>query len=328
MKIDLVYLWVDGSDEKWLAKKNAELKKIGQLPVEAAGDYRCNDNDELLFSLRSVEKFADWVNHIFIVADDQIPKWLNINNSKITVVNQNDIMPKNALPCFNSNVIESFLQNIPNLSEHFIYANDDMLFMAKTKPSYFFTKNGTPIIRVNNSKKQKKRLENLLPVGEKFNKIWENGTIYDCTKLNSIKLVYDVAGNYDYCWQESHNIDPYRKSDIKNIIDTPEIKEKVEIMRKNRFRDKSDLQRILFHLFGVAKYGYKMVGNDFLTQISQYLTFRFRDIPTYTDDVKKKMSRTFKRKLVCVQDTRDGRYRKSNFDYLTKMFPNKSEFEL
>ncbi|MDR0304655.1 MAG: Stealth CR1 domain-containing protein [Chitinispirillales bacterium] len=27
MKIDLVYLWVDGSDKKWLAKKNVELEK-------------------------------------------------------------------------------------------------------------------------------------------------------------------------------------------------------------------------------------------------------------------------------------------------------------
>ena len=34
MKIDLVYLWVDGSDVKWKAKKNAALKEAG-LPVPA-----------------------------------------------------------------------------------------------------------------------------------------------------------------------------------------------------------------------------------------------------------------------------------------------------
>jgi hypothetical protein len=199
--------------------------------------------------------------------------------------------------------------------------------MAKTKPGYFFTKNGTPIIRVKNSKKIKKRMGNLFPVGQRFKKLYEKGCAYNCSKLNSMKLVYDIIGNYNYCWQEAHNIDPYRKTDMINLMNMPLVKEKIEIMRKNRFRDRSDLLRILFHLFGVAKYGYKMVGNDFLTRMFQYLTFRFREQPIYTRNIRKKMRTYFRRKLMCIDDPTTMKIRKSNHDYLMKMLPNKSEFE-
>jgi len=323
MKIDLVYLWVDGSDEKWLEKKNVELEKNGKLPVEAIGKYRSNDNDELLFSLRSVKKFAPWVNHIFIVTDNQTPKWLDTKNSKITVIDLMEIMPKEALPCFNSTIIEFFIPNIPNLSEHFIYANDDMLFMAKTKQNYFFTKKGVPIIRARRSK-----IKNIFPVGQKFEEVTGNASIYDRNKLNSKKLVYDIVGDYNYCFEDSHNIDAYRKLDILNILNIPMVAEKFGKTIKNHFRDENDFHRILFHLFGVAKYDYKTVGRDFWTKLFQYLTFRFREQPIYTDDIKKYMSRSlFHKKLTCVQERSDARYTKSNHDYLMKIFPDKSEFE-
>jgi hypothetical protein len=327
MKIDLVYLWVDGSDEKWLVKKNAELEKIGKLPVEAAGDSRFYDNSELLFSLRSVEKFANWVNHIFIVTDNQIPKWLDINHPKITIVDHTEIMPQDALPCFSSTVIEFFIPYIPKLSEHFLLANDDTLFMAKTKPGYFFTKNGVPVIRVRNGRKIKKRMKNLLPIGQKFKTQWERGNIYDSSKLNSIKLVYDIVGDYNYRWYESHNIDPYKKSDMVNILEMPLVKKELEITKKNHFRNKVDIHRTVFHKFGVAKYKYKMVGNDFLTRMFQYLTLCFREQPTYTRNIRKKMLYSFRRKLMCIDDPMDVKIRKSNHNYLAKMFSNKSEFE-
>ena len=326
MKIDMVYLWVDGSDEKWKTKKNAELKKIGkQPPVEAIGDVRFSDNDELLFSLRSVEKFAPWVNHVFIVTDNQTPKWLDVNNPKITIVDHTEIMPKDALPCFNSIVIEFFIPNIADLSEYFIYGNDDMLFMAKTAPDYFFTKRGVPIIRAVSVKNRGKNI--LFPVGQTFTALWESGTNYDRSILNSKKLVYDIVGDYDYHWLPSHNIDAYKKSDMLYVLNINIVAQKFNGVIKNRFRCENDFHRILFHLFGAVKYGYKIVKNDFLTKLLQHLTFRFRDIPLYAEDIKKDVSRRIRRKLACVQDLADEKIRKSNQDYLKKMFPNKSEFE-
>lgn len=47
---------------------------------------RFEDNEELRYSLRSVEKHAPWVRHIFIVTNGQIPSWLNLDNPRVTVV--------------------------------------------------------------------------------------------------------------------------------------------------------------------------------------------------------------------------------------------------
>ena len=44
------------------------------------------DNSELQYSLRSVEKHAPWVRHIHIVTNGQIPSWLNLENPRISLV--------------------------------------------------------------------------------------------------------------------------------------------------------------------------------------------------------------------------------------------------
>lgn len=44
------------------------------------------DNEELRFSLRSIEKFAPWVRHIYIVTNGQIPYWLNLSHPKISII--------------------------------------------------------------------------------------------------------------------------------------------------------------------------------------------------------------------------------------------------
>lgn len=47
---------------------------------------RFQDNEELRYSLRSVERFAPWVRHVFIVTNGQIPSWLNLDSPLVTVV--------------------------------------------------------------------------------------------------------------------------------------------------------------------------------------------------------------------------------------------------
>jgi len=47
---------------------------------------RFEDNEELRYSLRSVERHAPWVRHIFIITNGQIPSWLNLDNPRVTVV--------------------------------------------------------------------------------------------------------------------------------------------------------------------------------------------------------------------------------------------------
>ena len=132
-EIDLVYLWVNGSDPKWQAKHNACIGK-----TEANSDVNCDgryaDNDELKYSLRSVDMYAPWIHRIFIVTDDQVPSWLDTSNPKVRIVDHTEIMPSQSLPCFNAALIEHFLWKIPGLSEHFLFANDDMFINRPVTP--------------------------------------------------------------------------------------------------------------------------------------------------------------------------------------------------
>ena len=71
MDIDLVYLWVNGSDPVWQAKRNACIGKTEEKSsVNCEGRYA--NNDELKFSLRSIEAYAPWIHKIYIVTESWI----------------------------------------------------------------------------------------------------------------------------------------------------------------------------------------------------------------------------------------------------------------
>ena len=132
--ISFVYTWVDGSDidlSHLKSKYNG-----GYLNV----DSRDRSADELRYSLRSLKKYLPWHNGtIFIVTDNQIPEWLNIENSKIKIIYHEDIIPKHINPTFDSSTIECFLDKIPGIGEIFIYLNDDFFFNNFVHPSFFFS---------------------------------------------------------------------------------------------------------------------------------------------------------------------------------------------
>ncbi|XP_066525659.1 N-acetylglucosamine-1-phosphotransferase subunits alpha/beta [Hoplias malabaricus] len=101
---------------------------------------RFEDNEELRYSLRSVEKHAPWVRHIFIVTNGQIPSWLNLDNPRVTVVTHQEIFQNQShLPTFSSPAIETHIHHIPGLSQKFIYLNDDVMFGKDVWPDDFFS---------------------------------------------------------------------------------------------------------------------------------------------------------------------------------------------
>ena len=146
MDIDLVYLWVDGNDPVWLTKKNEFLPADRQVDPQVAGECRYVENDELRYSLRSVEKYAPWIRRVYIVTDDQTPAWLDTSNPRVRVVSHREIMPAEILPVFSSTVIEWFLPYIPDLAEHFLYANDDMFFNRPLEVSDFYDYDRCPLV--------------------------------------------------------------------------------------------------------------------------------------------------------------------------------------
>lgn len=140
--IDVVYTWVDGNDPEHRALRNYYSPKNQSEAV--SGSSRFTDRGELRYSLRSIETYAPWVNHIFIVTNGQRPDWLS-EHPRVSLVTHDQILEKEYLPTFNSHVIGSALHRIPGLSEHYIYFNDDVLLLRPTKATDAFTGNGLMI---------------------------------------------------------------------------------------------------------------------------------------------------------------------------------------
>ncbi len=139
-KIDIVVTWVDGSDPNWLEEKSKYIEPYGTDDRQA----RFRDWDLMRYWFRSIETNAPWVNKIYFVTWGHTPKWLNLNNPKLVVVKHEEFIPKEYLPLFNSTPIEVNLHRIKGLSETFIYFNDDVFLINKSKPTHFFKK-GLPV---------------------------------------------------------------------------------------------------------------------------------------------------------------------------------------
>ncbi|MGW2839286.1 stealth family protein [Streptomyces sp. NPDC001493] len=146
--IDVVYTWVDADDPVWRAGKEAVRHGLtpdiaGAMHEQADNAARFTSRDELRYSLRSIHQYAPWVRNIFLVTAGQTPGWLNTEHPGIRVVDHAEIFSDPAaLPTYNSHAIESQLHHIPDLSEHFLYLNDDVFFGRPVRPDLFFHPNG------------------------------------------------------------------------------------------------------------------------------------------------------------------------------------------
>ena len=126
------------------AQNNHTTKEWENDPFRfTTGGNRFIDNEELRYSLRSVEMYAPWVRHIWIVTNGQVPAWLNLSNPHVSIVTHADIF-RNAshLPSFSSPAIEANLHRIPGLASRFVYLNDDVMFAKPVFPDDFVTHGG------------------------------------------------------------------------------------------------------------------------------------------------------------------------------------------
>lgn len=310
MDVDLVYLWVDGNDPVWQAKHNAFIGKTEESsPINCKGRYA--NNDELKYSLRSVETYAPWIRTIFIVTDNQVPEWLDISNTKVKIIDHKDIMPAESLPCFNSALIEHFLYKIPGLAEHFLLANDDMYLNKAVTVDDFFTKEGFPIIRLGRRPFRKFRWFWRINVRKKPLKN------YSFTIARASQLVDDKYGVY-YTGMPHHNIDSYLKSDMQRVVEDY-FRDEFAANNKNRMRSNDDIQRILFSYTALALKRGKL----------RYVT---RKESMHVEIQKERHYRRlekFRPMFFCMNDSEYAKDedRKTAKEYLERRFPDKSEFE-
>jgi hypothetical protein len=139
--IDLVFSWVDGSDDEWQKARALRMKSY----VVGDGDdsvARFRQIDELRYALRSVYLFAPWIRRIFVATDSPKPAWL-AEHPRVTFVRSEEFFSDvSVLPTHSSHAVESQLHHIDGLAEHFLYSNDDMFFGRPVEPAMFFSPGG------------------------------------------------------------------------------------------------------------------------------------------------------------------------------------------
>lgn len=134
--IDIVIPWVNGNDTQWQDEK----EKFQKEESKSVHKFDYQDWGLLKYWFRGIEKNAPWIRYIYFITWGHIPEWLNTHHPKLKIVNHKDYIPQKYLPTFSSHTIELNIHRIEGLSEHFIYFNDDIFLINKTKRTDFFRK--------------------------------------------------------------------------------------------------------------------------------------------------------------------------------------------
>lgn len=307
--VDLVYLWVNGNDPVWKKKRETFTGGISKSDGKDC-EGRYVDNEELKFSLRSAELYAPWIRNIFIVTDNQVPQWLDTSDPRVKIIDHKEILPPEALPTFNSTVIEHVLHKIPGLAEHFLYANDDMFFGRSVVPEDFFTVEGLPIVRFNRRPFRKFSLW----VKEKI--LGKPLSNYNITIRKSARMVEKKYGKY-IGHKTHHNIDAFRKSDYGHTYDV--FKDEIEKTFSHHLRSDEDVQRNLYSYVPVVE------RRAVVKFVEEKESFRCH----IDNDRNLKRLMSSNPLLFCLNDSEYARedHRRNVRIFLESRFPEKSRFE-
>ena len=330
MDIDFVVTWVDMNDPKWKADFT---KYSGKAEHEKNGisEARFRDYGFLKYWFRGVEKFAPWVRKIHFVTCGQKPEWLDENNPKLNLVNHEDFIPKQFLPSYNSVVIERYIHKIPELSEHFVYFNDDFYIINTVSQERFF-KNGLPCdiaaFRYNPGWSQwYKRIKNNLKI---INSNFDKKEVMNRFHDKWFEKTYGMKARWNYflkpygkfiTLRTPHNAQPYLKNTFEEVWAVAE-KELTETSA-NRFRTITDFTPELFRTWQICK------GN-----FEPYNTYR--DTKMFPLMIKSKQAiaavKNQSYKLICLNDNVHIRNYAQVMEGIRNAFesilPEKSNFEI
>lgn len=286
--VDLVVPYVDNRDEEW---RELYDKEIDNSMGYGANAERFRSYDLFKYFFRGIEHYMSFINtiHLIVQSDSQVPEW--IDRKKVHIVKHEDFIPQEYLPTFNSCTIEMFLHKIPELSEKFIYANDDIYAIGEMSKSDFF-KNDTPRISYTMSS-----IKESAPA--------------DCIRYNVHKLI--TKKDDRQVEKIQHIFIPYYKSTWNEVWRefSKEIKNSI-----TRVRSSKNLSQWLFAAYQI--YRLNCVSSD-LTYVKTKLL---------SDKIDKFSNRQFK--VACFNDDKNTTiYDAMRLDeYLKQIFPNKSKFEL
>jgi len=261
LPIDMVISYVNGNDINYINKKNDFIKK-NNINLEYHPEIRSVNIDEIKYCVSSVLKFIPWIRKIFIITNDQIPpiKKELIDSGKVIIINQNNIIDNKYLPTFNSDVIESYMHKIDDLSEIFLYNNDDMFNTDYIMRRDIYEINGGDIrLKINGKFKKRNYINNQ---GEYARRILFTANFLE-KNFSGIKLY------------NNHHTRILRKSTLSLVENKfPDL---LDSMRKNNFRNVGYIQ-YLFFVTNIDNYLHKNnISSDYRDILELHLNDKIYD---------------------------------------------------
>ncbi len=224
--MDAVITWVDGNDpqhkRKRLAALYANTNEVDPTS-NAAVETRFDDSGEIYFAIASILKFAPFIRRIFIVTDGQTPAYLDSFSrsgvcevDRIRVVDHAEIFRgfEHELPTFNSLSIETMMYRITDLSEDFIYFNDDFFLNAPVRREDFINEKNQ--LRVFGRRRSTKALKGKMMLRRLRYRLLRKGQISAHYKTAQV-LSADLAG-LDYYIQLEHHPHPQRRTLLERFF--------------------------------------------------------------------------------------------------------------
>lgn len=320
--IDLVIPWVNGEDPQW------QQKAAPYLSVNDFSGERFRDWGTLKYLFRSIDRYLPWINKIYLITDNQVPDWLDLNNHKIEVIDHCEIIDHEYLPTFNSNAILMNAYRIPGLSEQFMIIEDDMLFTRPAKPEDFF-EDGKP---------KDFMIESPISPDEEFSYILVNTMMLINQKFNKREIIKNMTGKYfnlrygtelvrtlGSCFYRSftgfynkHCVQPYLKSTFKDVVENVYPKECEETI-SHRVRGNHDISEWLVRYYSLV------TGNFIPTSPQHYHYFEIEQL----DEIEKAL-KDEKYLSICMNDSDVHNYSQNVHrldSILQNKFNQKSSFE-
>ena len=304
--MDAVILYVNGDDPTFIKEWRNAKSKIQHIP-SATRNCRIRDWGTLQYLLRSIDKFAPFIDkvHLVVKSHSQVPRY--IDTQKVHIVLESEIIPQKYYPVFNSRSIEYFLHNISGLSEQFVYFNDDMLFFDKIKEEDLFVQ-GKPCYKL---------IEHEINDNANMPDLY-----YDSSFKNedNARKAFEISNKkFDRWFELNHGCCPLLKSQCKKVYDILESEMDGHI---NTFRHNNDWYHSLY-----INYMYINGMTHEYDCPNRYYIFNKNVDEIYVD-----ITHPRKIKQICINDVNvpDEKYflyRKRINDALNMVFPEICKFE-
>lgn len=301
--IDVVYTWVNADDPAWRAMIASHRE------LSLADHDRYVQTDELKYSLRSLFAFAPWVRKVFIFTNCAPPEWFK-PSPRVQWVMHDEVIPARYLPLFNSHAIETFLHDIPGLSEHYIYFNDDVFLSGPVRPTDFFNAYGHSVSRMEPSGVMEHLAQRVNASGAEE---WQYAAV------NCANLMLQASGVLPtklHC----HVPHAYSRTVYNELAEAfvPEL----EMTRAARFRQSTDFSfsSFLYHHFALWKGKSQHIGEEaMIVRATNYKRFLTQEIYG-------------KQRFFCINDgggsAQDEGFRRFKKTFLDGHYSFKSEAEL